>query len=334
MIRRKIVVIACSMAVALIIGQWSGVHAFWNQQITETPGQYAFQLFGGSSEDSTLLTQIKEEAVRRNVAPIDAVHDRVWKAIPGYNGLEVDIDQTYQKALALKESQSSPTLSLNQIPYIYRQVKPKVQLEDLGALPIYRGNPAKKMVALMINVAWGNEYLIPMLDTLDAAKVKATFFLDGSWLNKNADLAKEIQKRGHQLENHAYSHPNMTQLTESRAVLEISRTKDLLKSSLNVDNRWFAPPSGDFNQRTVEQAAAQGLKTVLWTLDTVDWTKPSPQSIVSKIAKRTEPGTLILLHPTQSSRDALQGMIQAIHNKGLELGTIDETLSSDRIPAK
>lgn len=28
----------------------------------------------------------------------------------------------------------------------------------------------------MINVAWGNEYIIPMLDTLDAEKVKATFF--------------------------------------------------------------------------------------------------------------------------------------------------------------
>lgn len=28
----------------------------------------------------------------------------------------------------------------------------------------------------MINVAWGNEYIRPMLDILDAEKVKVTFF--------------------------------------------------------------------------------------------------------------------------------------------------------------
>ncbi|MBO9600483.1 MAG: hypothetical protein J7559_22015, partial [Cohnella sp.] len=41
-------------------------------------------------------------------------------------------------------------------------------------LPIYRGNPAKPMVSLMINVAWGDEYLMPMLDTLKAANVHAS----------------------------------------------------------------------------------------------------------------------------------------------------------------
>ncbi|MNE61579.1 Peptidoglycan-N-acetylglucosamine deacetylase [compost metagenome] len=144
-------------------------------------------------------------------------------------------------------------------------------------------------------------------------------------------MALEIQKRGHQIENHAYSHPNMSQLEATRARLEISKTKDLLKEKLGVQNRWFAPPSGDFNDRTVALAAEQGLKTVLWTLDTVDWMKPSAASIVSKIAKKVEPGSLILMHPTASSRDALKGMITAIRNKGLILGTVDETLSPNRV---
>ncbi|MNZ97254.1 Peptidoglycan-N-acetylglucosamine deacetylase [compost metagenome] len=206
-----------------------------------------------------------------------------------------------------------------------------MNLDDLGAHPIYRGNPNKPMVAFMINVAWGNEYIVPMLNTLDKNKVKATFFLDGSWLKKNSEMALEIQKRGHQIENHAYSHPNMSQLEATRARLEISKTKDLLKEKLGVQNRWFAPPSGDFNDRTVALAAEQGLKTVLWTLDTVDWMKPSAVSIVSKISKKVEPGSLILMHPTASSRDALQGMIDAIRNKGLVLDTVDETLSSNRV---
>ncbi len=183
----------------------------------------------------------------------------------------------------------------------------------------------------MINVAWGNEYIIPILDTLDAEGVKATFFFDGSWLKKNVELAKEIQKRGHELENHAYSHPNMSQLSTDRATLEISKTQKLLKESLGVENKWFAPPSGDFNQQTVRIAHRLGLQTVLWTLDTVDWRKPSPSSIVVKISNKVESGSLILMHPTSSSSQALKGMIKAIKAKGLTLGTVSQTLSSERI---
>ncbi|MNN91017.1 hypothetical protein D3C81_2090680 [compost metagenome] len=59
--------------------------------------------------------------------------------------------------------------------------------------------------------------------------------------------------------------------------------------------------------------------------------KPPAASVVSKISKKVEPGSLILMHPTASSRDALKGMIDAIRNKGLVLGTVDETLSPNRV---
>lgn len=42
---------------------------------------------------------------------------------------------------------------------VYSQVKPSVHLESLQPEPIYKGNPDKPMVAFLINVAWGNEYL-------------------------------------------------------------------------------------------------------------------------------------------------------------------------------
>jgi len=83
--------------------------------------------------------------------------------------------------------------------------------------------------------------------------------------------------------------------------------------------------------QTVKLAAEQGLKTVLWTVDTVDWKNPPATSIVSKISNNVGPGTLILMHPTAASRDALEGMIQAIRSKGLVLGTVEQTLSPDRV---
>ncbi|WP_339320233.1 polysaccharide deacetylase family protein [Paenibacillus sp. FSL R10-2734] len=274
------------------------------------------------AENNDLRLRIETAAAKLNAPPVNAVVDRVWKAIPGYNGLEVDVESTYRNALlAPKEP----------IKFVYRQIEPQISLNELGAEPIYRGNPAKPMVSLMINVAWGNQYIGPMLDTLDEENVKVTFFLDGSWLSKNPEVAKEMLKRGHEMENHAYTHPNMSTLSRARATVEIEKTQKLLKESLGVTNTWFAPPSGDFDQETVEIASSLGLKTVLWTVDTVDWRNPSPESIVAKITSKAEPGTLVLMHPTASSSKALKAMIRGIKAKGLQLGTVSQTLSAERL---
>ncbi|WP_449600935.1 polysaccharide deacetylase family protein [Paenibacillus sp. Marseille-Q9583] len=272
--------------------------------------------------NNDLRLRIETAAAKLNAPPVDAVVDRVWKAIPGYNGLEIDVESTYRNALlAPKEP----------VKLVYRQIEPKVSLNELGAEPIYRGNPAKPMVSLMINVAWGNQYIVPMLDILDEENVKVTFFLDGSWLSKNPELATQMLKRGHEMENHAYTHPNMSTLSRARATVEIEKTQKLLKESLGVTNKWFAPPSGDFDQETVEIASSLGLKTVLWTVDTVDWRNPSPESIVAKITSKAEPGTLVLMHPTASSSKALKAMIRGIKAKGLQLGTVSQTLSAERL---
>lgn len=278
-----------------------------------------------NTEDE-LLRWIKSEAVKHNKPPIDAVIDRVWKAIPGYNGRIVDIQSTYQKA---KSVGSMPGVD-KEFPWVYRVVKPSVTLKDLPAQPIYRGNQAKPMVAFMINVAWGDEYLTPMLDILKENHVKATFFFDGTWLAKHPETARNIIDQGHEVSNHAYTHPNMSQLSAERQRQEIGKTETLLKK-LGVHNIWFAPPSGDYNETTVKIAAEYGLRTVLWTLDTVDWMKPSPSEVVAKISKGVTPGSLILMHPTSSSQGALLGMINIIKAKGYLLGTVSDTLSPDRV---
>jgi len=275
--------------------------------------------------DRELLEEIQQEAAKRNIAPIDAKLDRVWKAIPGYNGLEVDVDETFR----LAQQRMLP----GSISYVMKEIEPQVQLQDLGAVPVYRGNPKKPMVSLMINVAWGNEYLPSMLETLRKEGVHATFFLDGMWLNKNADTAKQILSEGHELSNHAYSHKDMRTISRSKTVEEITKTETLLKK-LGVANTLFAPPSGYYNEQTVQVAAGMKLQTVLWTLDTVDWKKPQPSWIIDRIAKNVEPGSLILMHPTASSSQALPSMIKSIKSKGLQLGTVSELLSSKRVPEK
>lgn len=270
-----------------------------------------------------LLREIKREAAAQRIDPVNAKIDRVWQAIPGYNGREVDVETTYKYALKYGEN----------FPFFYNEISPEISLDDLKPAAIYKGNPKKPMVSIMINVAWGNEYIPEILDTLRDENVKATFFFDGSWLNKNRELAAQIVNEGHEASNHGYSHKDMSKLDRHSAMEEITKTEQLLKEVLNADNQWFAPPSGDYDQETVMLAHELGLKTVLWTVDTVDWKDPSPAWIVSRIQSRVEPGAMILMHPTHASSKALPEMIQVIKQKGLHIGTVSELLSPNRVNA-
>lgn len=260
------------------------------------------------------------EALR--VPPVDARVDRVWKAIPGYNGLEVDLNATLAKVL------ENP--HVKEIPFVFKEIEPDVKLADLPPAPIYRGNPDKPMVSFMINVAWGNEYVPELLNILREEGVKATFFLDGSWLAKNRDLAMAMHEQGHELSNHGYSHKMMSRLGTDAALAEIRKTERLLKE-LGVDNRLFAPPAGDYDDETVRLARQEGLYTIMWTLDTVDWRNPAPETVIHKINRHLEPGALVLMHPTHAAVKALPAMIRHAKGKGYGIDTVSAVLDERRL---
>lgn len=301
-------------------GKWAGLLVASAVSI----GCMPLQAVALPTDSAAMMQTIREEAAKRYIAPINAHTGEGGKtAVPGYNGLEVDVERTLEKS---QQSGGSGTIA-----YVYREVPPSVHLDDLGALPIYRGNPAKPMASIMINVAWGEEYLPTILQVLDQEKVRCTFFFDGSWLSKHIEEAQRIASLGHELSNHAYSHKNMSGLGDYQARDEIARTEQLLTQKLGARNSLFAPPSGDYSSRTVKLAHDMKLRTVLWTVDTIDWKHPPADAIVAKIARKAVPGALILMHPTDSSTAALPGMIREIRRKGLALGTVSDVLSERRV---
>ncbi|PTM58954.1 polysaccharide deacetylase family protein [Desmospora activa] len=274
-------------------------------------------------QQDQLRQWIEEEADRRDEPPRDARLDSIWKAIPDYEGITIDREATYQ--LAKKRGEKRPS------HWIVKTVPSKVSLSDLGAQPIYRGNEQKPMAALMINVAWGTEHLPTMLEILQRERVKATFFLDGSWLKKHPKEALQLLEQGHQLGNHAYSHPLMSGMEAFKIKREIEKTEALIRD-LGVRSQFFAPPAGDYDQQVVTIAHQLGMKTVLWTVDTVDWKKSSsPGWMVDRVKKGIGNGSLVLMHPTDRTVIALPKIISTIKEKGLKLGTVDEVLSSKRV---
>ena len=260
---------------------------------------------------------------QHEIEPIDAKIDRVWKAIPGYNGLSVNIKASYKKMKANGE------FDKNKI--VYKEIPPNIHLEDLAPEPIYRGNPQKPMVAFLINVAWGNEYIPEILKVLNEHQTKATFFFDGSWVKKNPDLAKMIKEAGHEIGNHAYSHPDLKQRSVAQTTEELQKTNDVIKETLGITPKWFAPPSGSFNEATIQVADQLDMKTILWTVDTVDWRKPATSEMVRRVVSKVENGSMVLMHPTKPTAEGMETMITDIKAKGLQLGTVSELMSEKRV---
>lgn len=201
--------------------------------------------------------------------------------------------------------------------------------------PIYCGYSNKKMISIMINVAWGNEYLVELLKVLNENKVKATFFLDGSWVHKYPLLGKRILDDGHEIGNHAYSHPDMRGLTMERIEWQLKKTNEAITKELGVKPKFFTPPSGEFDERVVYLAAKEKMITVLSTIDTLDWQKPKPKDIVEKIKLNLKNGALILIHPTESSLLSLPEIINMAREENYEISTVSDLLSeTDLIDAK
>ncbi|WP_077615121.1 polysaccharide deacetylase family protein [Caenibacillus caldisaponilyticus] len=276
----------------------------------------------GRAEDA-LYQKIQEFAERRNIPPENARIDPVWKAIPGYNGLKVDVRASYEKMKANGR--------FDERRLVYKEVPPAVHLKDLPPRPIYRGHPRKPMVAFLINVAWGDEYLPSLIKTLHDYGIHATFFLDGSWTKKHPDLALMIAEEGHEIGNHAYNHPDLRTKSASEVADQLKKTNQAIEAAVHVKPKWFAPPSGSYNQTTVDVAHRLGMRTIMWTVDTVDWNHPEPLAMVRRVARETEAGSMILMHPTDSTAKGLSRLILALKNKGYAMGTVSELLSEKRV---
>jgi len=197
--------------------------------------------------------------------------------------------------------------------------------------PVQRGSQEKPIVGLMFNVDWGEEHLPKILDILKEKNVPATFFLTGAWAEKNPELTKRIAAEGHEIGNHGGSHVHVETISKQEFLALILKGEEkIAAASGNKPSKIFAPPYGEWTEDLVTYAYEIGYRTILWTVDTVDWREPPPETIWKRALAGAGPGALILLHPTEPTVKALPVIIDGLKEKNLSTGTISEILFTSR----
>ena len=194
--------------------------------------------------------------------------------------------------------------------------------------PFYRGNEDEKVIALTFNVDWGEDVLPSILETLSKNGSPATFFITGRFAANFPELVKEIYEQGHEIGNHGYSHnhPNSANRRENQE--EILKTEEVIKKLIGEPEKLFAPPYGECSPAVVEAAHDIGYKTIMWTIDTIDW-KPgrTPESIAQKVHSRAQNGAIVLMHPRQVTVEALPKIIGDLEQEGYTFKTVSQIIT-------
>lgn len=192
---------------------------------------------------------------------------------------------------------------------------------------LYRiGNEQGDGVSLMFNVYWGTDEVYEILNILDKHGAKSTFFIGGCWADDNVDCLKEIVRRGHEIGNHGYFHKDHSKFNETQNTEEISRCNQFISLATGVQPVLFAPPSGAYNQSCLQAAKALGMKTVLWSKDTIDWRDKDSALILKRATEGVRGGALVLMHPMAATVDALDGILNYYKQQNLRAVTVTENL--------
>jgi cellulose synthase/poly-beta-1,6-N-acetylglucosamine synthase-like glycosyltransferase/peptidoglycan/xylan/chitin deacetylase (PgdA/CDA1 family)/spore germination protein YaaH len=161
-----------------------------------------------------------------------------------------------------------------------------------------------------------------ILDVLRDKGVKGAFLMIGDEAAQNVGVMKRVVREGHEIGNHTYTHPDISEISNRQLDLEIKLTERLFASKLGIQPLYFRPPydideepDTDDQAAPVERIQQDGYTIIGSKLDTNDWNEhphKSPAEITQTILEQLEimkvkpqfRGSIILLHDGGGDRSA------------------------------
>lgn len=175
-----------------------------------------------------------------------------------------------------------------------------------------------------------------ILDILKQYDVHGYFFSLGKNLGesdgkkvintRNDMVVKRIIDEGHILANHSYSHAILTKLDEAGRTGELDKTNALINKSKGQSNTLFRPPYGSRDKELDKLAAKDGMISVMWNIDSMDWADPIPESIADRTMlelEKTKKGILLFHDIHKQSVLALPSILTALAERGYRVVTLD-----------
>ena len=179
-------------------------------------------------------------------------------------------------------------------------------------------------VALTFDDGPNAKYTPLLLEGLRKRNIHATFFLLGENIQKNEELLLRMQKDGHLIGCHTWSHVQLDKISPSDASREILKTNSLIYHITGTYPTCLRPPYGAW-KKDLELPVT--MLPVFWDVDTLDWQSQNPESILDIVRQNVQDGSIILMHDSyDSSVRAALAITDELTEKGYDFVTADQLL--------
>lgn len=162
-----------------------------------------------------------------------------------------------------------------------------------------------------------------VLDILKKEKVPATFFVIGKNIAGREHILQRMQAEGHSIGNHSFNHGfNFDWQSASRMLEEIVQTNEAITTVTGVPVKLFRPPYGVTNPNLAKAIRNSGLKSIGWSLRSMDTVAKDSDKLYNKILRDVKAGDIILLHDRcPITVTALPVLIAALKKRGFDFAT-------------
>lgn len=174
-----------------------------------------------------------------------------------------------------------------------------------------------------------------LLDILRARNVKATFYVIGRSVDLYPQIVRRTVAEGHEIGNHTHTHRLLSKLSDGEVRNELTRCRDAVSRAAGVQMRTMRPPYGGLLQRQREMVHSEfGYPTILWSVDPLDWKRPGPSVVTSRILSGTTAGGIVLAHDLHAQTvDAMPATIDGLLRRGFKFVTVSQLLAMKTDPA-
>jgi peptidoglycan/xylan/chitin deacetylase (PgdA/CDA1 family) len=190
---------------------------------------------------------------------------------------------------------------------------------------------SQKVVAITFDDGPNPIYTAQVLDIFREAEGKATFFMIGEQMDKYPEMVKKVVEQGHEIGNHTYTHPKLSQLSPAECLEEIEQTEKIMQELVGQKPVVFRPPYLDYNQDTILVMQQKGYPMIgALNLEAQDWEMPGVDHILAKSRDCVKNGSILIFHDGYGDRsqtiEAVRTLVSELASQGYQLVTVSELL--------
>lgn len=208
--------------------------------------------------------------------------------------------------------------------------------DNLRRLPAAAGHRGE--VALTFDDGPDPHVTPRVLDLLDQHRARATFFCIGERVRAHPEIAAEISRRGHRVENHTQTHPHLFACYPAPALRReiLEAQSSIVRAGVRAP-RLFRAPAGLRNPLLDWTLFRAGLHLVSWTRRGFDALEKNPRRIARRLLAGLAPGDVLVLHDGSAARkqganpvvlEVLPRVLDELSARKLRSVTIGEALEA------